>query len=187
MDSAQPRRLEEYLTYELLLVLTMAALALVQVTLLPTPLGFSPALLLVLVVCRVLLAIGLPHPDKEVAVAFRWAFYGGIALDLFSASPVGSHALALLMAATIVFAIARTLRVEGPLLPLGSVLVGGVAYEIGLALLANPLMMVHHWPTYALVVMVPSVLLSLILTLPLFFALRWLAHGRRTKERDEGR
>jgi cell shape-determining protein MreD len=102
----------------------MAAVALVQVTLLATPLGFSAPLLLVLAICRTLLGVGSAFPDGGVMLGLRWALYGGLGLDICTATPLGSHALALLLAALAVAALTRSLQIAGPLLPLVAVLVG---------------------------------------------------------------
>jgi cell shape-determining protein MreD len=185
MGYSQPKRLEERLAYEVVVLLGMTALALLQVTLLPAPLGFPPALLLVLVVCRVLVGLRSSTPDQGTTLALRWAFYGGIALDLLSSTPLGSHALALLAAAVLVFMVARRLQVAGPMLPLVSVFLGGIVYEGVLALVYAAT--VHHlvWQTYAVIVIMPSVLFAFIPTLPIFFVMLWLSQQRfpsRNKE-----
>lgn len=179
MGSSQPRKVEEHVAHEFLIVVAMTTMALLQVTLLPEPLGFPPMLLLVLVVCRVLVGIGTVEPSSGIVVALRWAFYGGIALDLFAATLLGSHALALLLAAIVVFVLARSLQVEGPLLPLLAVLLGGTVYEFVLAVVYHYTVVPLHWPTYAMIIVVPSVLLALILALPVFFFLRWMLLQRR--------
>ncbi len=179
MGSSQPRKVEEHVAHEFFIVVAMATIALVQVTLLPEPLGFPPMLLLVLVVCRVLVGIGSTEPSSGIVVALRWAFYGGITLDLFAATLIGSHALAMLLAAIVVFVFARSWQVEGPLLPLISVLLGGTIYEFVLAIVYHYTVVPLHWPTYVIIIVVPSVLLALILALPVFFFLRWMLWQRR--------
>lgn len=181
MGYSQPNRIEEYLAHESLIIFCLIALAMIQVTLLPTPLGFPPALLLILVVCRVLVGTGEGEadPGSSAEVAIRWAFYGGIGLDICSASPLGSHALALLFAVILVASVTRHMRIEGPLLPLLAVLLGALAYELTLALLLpHPTMTLADWQAYAIAVILPSVLLTLIPTLPMFILLRWLFRTR---------
>ncbi len=177
MGHTRAKKLEEYLVRESLLILSMIALALVQMSLLPTPLGSPPTLLLVLVVCRVLLGIGSGtiFADSGLEGAARWAFYGGLTLDIGSATPLGSHALALLGAVIVVAVGTSRLRVDGPLLPLISVLIGALVYEVLLAILVyNQFTTLNEWHMYAMSVILPSVLLTLIPALPLFFLLRWL-------------
>lgn len=172
MGDSQPRRLEESLAQEAGRILALVALALVQVTILVTPLGFTVPLVLVAVICRTLLGIGAAFPDIGLSRALRWALYGGLALDSATGTALGSHALALLLACLAVAAAFRRLRVERPIFPLLGVLAGALIYEITLALLTQPGQI--EWRSYAEVVILPSVLLALIPTLPMFFLLRWL-------------
>lgn len=174
MSDTAPRRLEERIARELVLILGMVVLALIQVTLLLTPLGFALPLLLILVVCRVLIGVQSPFADGGLSVAIRWAFYGGIALDLCSATPLGSHALALLLAASAVALISMPLQAEGIWLPLVAVAVGTLMYELTLALVYLRTVAPLDWSRYGLVVVVPSLILALVPTLPVFYLLRWL-------------
>lgn len=178
--------LEERIIREVLLLCGMGVLALIQVTMLHGPLGFPPALLLVLVVCRVLVGIRSNQPERGTIIALRWAFYGGLFLDVLSTTPLGSHALALLAATMLVFVLSAKLHVEGPLLPLISVFLGGGVYESILALIYTSTVAVFQWQAYALVIMLPSVLLALIPTLPTFFIMRWLL-GDDTRATDDAR
>lgn len=172
MGDTQPRRLEEQLARELGRIAVLAALALLQVTLLSTPLGFAAPLLLVLVVCRTLLGVGAAFPDIGLGRALRWALYGGLALDLLSATPLGAHALALLLAALAVAIPTRRLRVERLLIPLLAIVLAAPIYEAVLALITQPGPI--DWRGYALVIILPTTLTALIMMLPSFFLLRWM-------------
>lgn len=172
MGDSQPRRLEELLAREAVQVLALVALALLQVTVLTTPLGFALPLLLVLVVCQVLVGVGSPTPDRTIGHALRWALYGGLALDVLSATPLGAHALALLLAALVVMLATRRLRVGGPIIPLLAVLVASLIYELTLALITQPTPIA--WASYSRVVLLPALLMALIPTLPVYLGLRWL-------------
>lgn len=156
------------------MIIVIISLALVQITLLQTPLGFPVPLLLVMVVCRALVAIGAAFPDAGIVTALRWACYGGLALDSFSTMPLGSHVLALLLAVLLVAGATRSLRVDGPLLPVAGVLVGSLIYEVTLAGLTQLLRAPIEWHSYALIAIVPSVLIALIPTPPVFFFMRRL-------------
>lgn len=175
MGDSQPRRLEERLAREAGLILLMIGLAVVQVTLLTTPLGFAAPLVLVLAISRTLIGVGSAFPDSGVSAGMRWALYGGLALDLLAAAPLGSHALGALLACLAVAAITRRLRIERPLIPLLAVLLGALIAETTQALLTQPGPI--EWPIYARFVLLPAVLAALVPTLPIFFGLRWILRG----------
>lgn len=178
MGDTESRRLERVLAREAFLLMGLITLALIQVTLLPAPLGFPPALLLVIIVCRLLVKLGETHPSEQLDDVMRWAFYSGIALDVLSATPLGSHALALLLATIGVTLIMRRMRVEGFMLPLVAVLVAATIYEITLAVVyISSTMTMIDWPSYIGIVLLPSVLSALILTLPMFALVRRLSRG----------
>lgn len=179
--SAQITRIEERIIQEILLIVGMVLLALLQVLLLPAPLGFPPALLLPIVVSRAL--IGLERAQQwnyDATLPIRWAFYGGIALDFLSVTPLGSHALALIVAVVIVTIIAGRLHMQGPMLTLLAVLLAALVYEAILALIyALTNTWIDDWYAYARYVMLPSMLLVLVPTLPIFLFLRWLVRRRQ--------
>jgi rod shape-determining protein MreD len=172
VGDTQPRRLEEILAREAGTILLLTGLALLQVTLLIVPFGFSMPLILVLVLCRTLIGVGSAFPDSGVSVGMRWAFYGGLALDLCGATPLGSHALALLISAALATLATRRTRIEGPLIPLLVVFFGAISYELVLGALTQPWPIA--WRSYLQVVVLPAVLMALIPSLPIFFGLRWL-------------
>jgi rod shape-determining protein MreD len=175
MGDTRSGKLEERLANELLLLLGLLVLALVQTALLPRPLGFPPALLLIVVVCRALIALSSSAPDHGVGVAVRWAFYGGIMLDICAATLLGTHALALLLAVLAVVVLLARLRVSSGLLPLLGVLLGMLVYELTLALAYAATVAPLDWSQHLLVIVLPSVLVALVPTLPIFALLRWRA------------
>jgi rod shape-determining protein MreD len=173
MGDSRTKKLEERIAHEVLLILGLAALALVETTLLITPLGFPPALTLIVVVCRVLLGLARVSPEYDAGKAIRWAFYGGIALDVYAGTPFGSHAFALLVATMLVVLIAGRVQTGGNMVALLAVLLGTLVYQVILALLYHYTVAGLDWRSYALVVLLPSVLITLIPTLPIFYLLRW--------------
>jgi rod shape-determining protein MreD len=179
MGDYRPKRLEERLTQEGLLILGLLCLTLVQVSLLHTPLGFPPAIVLVFVLCRVLIGIHAPNIESGISSAMRWAFYSGIALDILTATPIGAHVLALLFAAILVAALSSLVRFEGLFFPLIAVLLGTLVYETTLAGLYALTTAPLDWSRYAIAVIIPSILLALIPTLPVFFVMRWIELRRQ--------
>src|SRR5687768_2319194 len=93
MGSTKPRRIEERIAREIWLALALLGLALAQAALMPRMLGNAPNLLLLMTICQALIV--------GPADAARWAFYGGLALDLSADTVLGVHALALLAAVLI--------------------------------------------------------------------------------------
>jgi len=175
MGDSRSGKLEERIANELLLLLGLLLLALIQTALLPRPLGFPPALLLIVVVCRALIALASSAPDHGVGVAVRWAFYGGIMLDICAATLLGTHALALLLALLAVVLVLMRLRLNRNLVPLLGVLVGMLVYELTLALAYSMTVSSLDWSRHLLVIVLPSVLVALVPTLPIFALLRWQA------------
>jgi rod shape-determining protein MreD len=164
MDHSQPRRIEERLLRHLLEWLALLGLALVQVTLLPHAFGFPLNPLLLVVVLLTLL--------NGLAVGARLAFIAGLGLDVVGATPLGSHALAMLLAATVVASLVVGFRPENPLLPVAAMLVGAICYELALALITRVVTAAAELRVYFTVVVLPSALLATIPALPLFVLLR---------------
>jgi rod shape-determining protein MreD len=171
MGYSQPRRVEEFIAREIVLALLLLALALAQSALLPHPNALTLNPLLLLTICRALLA----GPGN----AARWAFYGGISLDVCAGSTLGTHALALLAAMLLpTLALARLSR-RNWLLPLLGVALGAVIYYAVLGMLVALLVAPVVPRDYGLIVVLPGVLLALIPSLPLFLTMRWIEMRRR--------
>jgi rod shape-determining protein MreD len=171
VGDSQPRRLEERVAREIGLIALMIALALIQVTVLQLPLGFPVPIVLIAVICRTLLGLNAPAPDSGVATALRWALYGGLTLDVLATTALGTHALALLLTALVVTVATRRLSGERVFIPLLATFVGALIYEGTLALLTQPQPI--DWAAFARVVLLPTTLVALIPTLPVFFVMRW--------------
>jgi rod shape-determining protein MreD len=171
MGYSQPRRLEERVAHEIGLALLLLGVALVQAALLPRPLGFALNLLLLLVVCQALLA--------GAASAARWAFYGGLSLDLCADAVLGSHALALLAAALLAVALLGRFSRGNWLVPLAGVLLGTLAYHAVMMLIWTLLIAPVNLPAYLPVVVLPDTMVVLIPALPLFLIMRWRESRRR--------
>lgn len=88
MGHSRQRRIEEVIAYETALLAALLIVALVQTTLLPRPFGIPFNLILLLTISHGLIA--------GTTSAARWAFYGGLALDLCALTLLGLHTLALL-------------------------------------------------------------------------------------------
>jgi rod shape-determining protein MreD len=171
MGDTRPRRLEEYIAREIGLALLLLGLALLQSALLPRPGGLTLNLLLLITICHALLA--------GPASAARWAFYGGLSLDICAGSALGSHALALLAAALMPALVLVRLSRRNWLLPIFGAALGATAYYIMLGLITTLLIAPVDPRAYGLVVALPGIFLAVIPALPLFLVLRWLEMRRR--------
>lgn len=171
MGYSQPRRIEERIAYEVWLALVLLLIALIQSALLPHPLGLVLNPLLVLVVCQALLT--------TPANAARWAFYGGLSLDLCADSVLGSHTLGLLAAVLLASWTLSWIGRGNWLLPLAGAFLGAIAYNSVLALLWLLLVAPIDLRAYAVVVVLPSTLVTLIPALPVFLIMRWWLRRRR--------
>lgn len=169
-------RPEQRLLREVLLLLGMVLLALVQVTLVPQIFGFPPMLVIIVLVSRVLLGIESTLSDEGDLTVIRWAFYSGLTLDIIGATPLGSHALALVLATLLVLLVAMYLHMDGLFVPVLLVLLATTVYEVVMALVMMMTVAPFEWSNYLIMILVPSVLITLIPTLPIFLLLRWLTH-----------
>ncbi|MBC8076770.1 MAG: rod shape-determining protein MreD [Chloroflexales bacterium] len=156
---------------ELGLLLLLITLALTQATLLPAILGTPPALVLIVVVCCTLVS--------GLGASARWAFYGGVAIDLCAAAPIGSHALALLLAALAVHVALRRLGGEHWLLPVVATFGAALLYETVLALIYTLPVAPLDWRNYAVVALLPSALMAMVPALPVYALLRQFERWRR--------
>lgn len=156
--------------HELALIAALLLVAMAQTTLVPRPLQVAPNLMLLLVICRSVVA-GLPS-------ASRWAFYGGLSLDVCAGSMLGSHALALLVAVVCAGLPLARLHRDNWLLPLVGALLGTLGYHLVLAALTMLLVAPISVRAYALAA-VPDLITTLVPALPLFLAMRWYARWRR--------
>jgi hypothetical protein len=171
MGYSQPRRIEEFVAREIGLAFLLLALVLVQSALLPRPNGMTLNPLLLLTICQALLA--------GPANAARWAFYGGVSLDVFANITLGTHALALLAATLLPALMLARLSRRNWLLPLLGVGLGAAIYYTVFGLLLAFLVAPVAPQDYARIVVLPGVLLALIPSLPLFLIMRWVEMRRR--------
>lgn len=171
MGYSQPRRIEEFVIREVGLALLLLLVALIQSALLPRINSLELNPLLLLIICQSLLA--------GPANATRWAFYGGLSLDICADTALGTHAIALLLAALLPALLFRGLSRRNWLLPILGVGVGALVYYSAMGLLTALLVAWVDPHTYATVVMLPSTLLALIPALPLFLLMRWRDMRRR--------
>lgn len=165
MGHSRHRRIEEIVVHEVALFAALFVMALVQTVVLPRPFDVPLNLLLLLAVCHGLIA--------GTTSAARWAFYGGLALDLCAMTFIGMHALALLTGVIGATTLVSRLSRENWIVPILGVAVGTILYHIVYALLLALLVAPVDLQGYARVALVPDALIATIPALPLYLAFRW--------------
>lgn len=173
MGDTQHRRIEVRIIIELARIAAMILLALAQTTLLPTFGGLALPLVLLVLLSWLLVSIEMHGTIAHTALALRLAFYGGLALDLFAAMPIGSHALALMLAVLLVGVLCSWLRVEMLLLALPALVGATLTYELTLAVVYHLTTTPLAWTAYTTAILVPAVLVALPAAVVLYLAVRW--------------
>jgi cell shape-determining protein MreD len=165
MGHSRQRRIEEIIVHEVALFAALFVVALVQMALLPRPFDVPINLMLLLAVCHGLIA--------GTTSASRWAFYGGLALDLCAMTFIGTHALALLTGVIVSTALVSRLSRENWLVPMLGVAIGTILYHVVYALFLTLIVAPVDLQGYALAALMPDTLIAMIPALPLYLVFRW--------------
>ncbi len=165
MGHSRQRRIEEVIAHEAALFAALLVVALVQTALLPRPFDVTFNLMLLLAICHGLIAGTTP--------AARWAFYGGLALDLCAMTLFGLHALALLAGVIVATQALSRLSRENWLVPVAGVALASAAYHGVYAFLSTLLAAPVDPQAYALYVLLPDTLIVTIPALPAYLVFRW--------------
>ncbi len=152
--------------YAAVLLLTSAAL--LQSSLFPHLSwgGLKPDLVVMLVI-----SWGLLRGVKE---GLLWAFIGGLALDLLSATPLGLSALVLTPWILLTSLGQKSIYRTNILLPLASIFLATLGYNLVLLLAWQLLGRPALWGETFLEVLLPTGFLNLLVMLPLYPFLSWL-------------
>lgn len=159
-------KIEQLIVQQALQALLLLSLALFQTAFAPTFWRFRADWVLIVVVGWTLLRGLLP--------GVRWSLYGGLALGLLGALPLGSHLLALLLCVIAIAFLTEPLDREQPLLVLASMLGAALLYGLILALIQPLAGQPLPWRQYALIVILPTALVDTIVAIPTFALLRWI-------------
>jgi len=164
-------KIEQRLGHLLARCALLLALALVQTALAPAVWGFRIDWVLVVVVCWTLL--------QGLAAGVRWALPGGLALDILSPLPFGSHLLGLLLAVTVVAVVTDSFPRDNRLLPTAAILAASLLYAALLALIMSMTGRPIAWARYPVTIMLPGALANGAMALPVYLLLERLSRGRR--------
>ncbi len=164
MGHSRQRRIEEVIAYETALLAALLVVALVQTALLPRPFGIPFNLILLLTISHGLIA--------GTTSAARWAFYGGLALDLCALTLLGLHTLALLAGVIVATQALVRLSRDNWFVPVVGVALGSAVYHGVYALLSTLLVAPVDPQAYVLYVLLPDTLMATIPALPVYLLFR---------------
>lgn len=171
MDNTKRRKVEENIWFEIRIILFIVMILLVQRLLVPSLFGVPVNIMLLLVVLQVLI-----EPFSHMA---RWAFYGGLMLDVLGGMWLGWHSAQLLISMMVVYVLLARITSEKWILPVAAVLLGGVVYHLVNMIFMWLLISGFSVIEYGVVVFIPELLVLLVPALPVFLVLRWLRSIRR--------
>lgn len=156
------RRLSERLRGQLWLALIVGLTVIIQTTLLPTIFNAHLNLVLLAVVCWTLLA--------DAAKGAAIAMYGGLLIDVVGYSPFGSHALALLLVTWVCSLAAERFPPDTWPTSLLLTIVLTPLYHLITQVFRGG---TDDWLSWAIVVLVPAMIINAIAVLPTFLVLQW--------------
>lgn len=171
MDNTKRRKVEENIWFEIRITIFIVMILLVQRLLVPSLFGVPVNIMLLLVVLQVLI-----EPFSHMA---RWAFYGGLMLDVLGGIWLGWHSAQLLISMMVVYVLLARITSEKWILPVAAVLLGGVVYHLVNMIFMWLLISGFSVIEYGVVVFIPELLVLLVPALPVFLVLRWLRSIRR--------
>lgn len=164
-------KIEQRILYEALQIGLLVFIALIQMALAPSLWYFRIDWVLIVVICMTLL--------RGFGTGLRWSLYGGIALDLLSPLPLGSHLLGLVLAVITSAIITDGLPRDNRLVPTGAVLIVSLLYTAILGCIMSIIGRPIAWTRYPLTIMLPAALADGIVTLPLYLLLRRLTRSHQ--------
>ena len=170
-------KLEQRLIHQLARFSLLLLIALFQTALGPSLWRFRIDWVLVVVVCWTLL--------RGLEAGMRWALYGGLALDVLSPLPAGSHLLSLLLVVITVVVTTEGLPRDNRLTPTLAVVGMSLLYSVALALVMASTGRPVAWARYPFTIMVPGALANAAVTLPTYLILERLSRGSRPNIRFE--
>ena len=164
-------KIEQRVAQRLGRICLLLLIALFQTALAPSLWHFRIDWVLVVVVCWALL--------RGFAAGVRWSIYGGVALDMLSPLPVGTHLLGLLLSVTTVAVATDRFSREHYVLPTLSVLCVSLLYGSVLAVVMSVTGRPVVWERYPMAVLVPTALANGAVALPVYLLLGRFSRGNR--------
>lgn len=159
-------------------ILLLISVALIQSTVVPhlTLWGVKPDLMLLVVISWSLL--------RGAREGIIWGFIGGFCLDLFSGTPLGLSALALLIVSFFSSLGEATVFRTHVILPLATVFFASLIYDFIFLLVLRTLGWPVVWLDSFIRLVLPASLLNVLLTPLVYPTIRWLHHKTGRKEME---
>ncbi len=164
-------KIEQRIAQRLGRICLLLLIALFQTALAPSLWYFRVDWVLVAVVCWGLLS--------GFAAGVRWSIYGGVALDMLSPLPIGTHLLGLLLSVTTVAVATDRFSRDHYILPTLSVLAISLLYGAVLGVVMTVTGRPVVWERYPISVLVPSALANGVVALPVYLLLGRLNRRNR--------
>ena len=164
-------KIEQRIVHELRCSAILLVIALVQTGLAPTLWYFRIDWVLLAVVCMTLL--------HGFVTGLRWALYGGLALDILSPLPLGSHLLGLVLVVTAVAVVTEGFPRDNRLVPTVTVILVSLFYAATLGGVMSAIGRPVVWTRYPITIMLPGALANGALALPVYLLVERLSRGSR--------
>jgi rod shape-determining protein MreD len=153
-------KIEQRILREVLRMCAMLGVALLQTALAPALWQFRIDWVLVVAVTLAL--------ARNFASGLRCAAYGGVALDILSPLPFGTHLLGLVVAVTLATVGSEAIRRENLLVPTVAMLLVSLVYAAIAGAVMTATGLPVNWGRYPLTIMVPTALVNGIAALPAY-------------------
>lgn len=153
-------KIEQRFLREVLRMSAMLAVALFQTALAPPLWQFRIDWVLVVVVILALL--------RNLASGLRWAAYGGLAIDILSPLPLGTHLLALVLAVTLATVGTEAIQRDNMAVPTVAMIVVSLLYTGITGLVMTLIGLPIIWERYPLTIMLPTALVNAMVALPVY-------------------
>jgi rod shape-determining protein MreD len=164
-------KIEQRIVQLLARIAGLLLLVLFQTALAPSIWRFRADWVLVATICWTLLG--------GLGAGLRWAFIGGLTLDLLGPLPIGSHVLALLITIVIAAVVTNGLPQDLQVIPILVVLLASVLYNAILAGVMEAGQRPVIWSRYPITILLPVALVNSAIALPVWHLLLRVRQGSR--------
>jgi rod shape-determining protein MreD len=166
-------KLEQRILRGLIRISALLLVVLFQTALAPSIWRLRVDWMLVIVISWTLLA--------GLGSGLHWAIIGGIALDLLTPLPIGSHLLAMLLAVLAATVLTEALPREQRLVATATIILVSVLYGFVLALIMSFTGLPIVWDRYPFTILMPAALANGAAAIPAFYVLERFHRGGRPR------